>query len=153
MSRCELKTLACPLSGMAYCGHCGKALVGRYAKSGQYSYYVCGTLDKKGGGSCQARYLKTEWFEALVIEMIKRRILTRDTLTNLVHLVNEEMDTTMKSHQDELDLMSQATNDVNHRLERLYDTIETGMIKLDELVPRIHGMRSRQEQLQLRRIE
>ena len=141
------------LSGMAYCGHCGKALVGKYAKSGQYSYYVCGTLDKKGSGSCQARYLKTEWFEALVIEMIKRRILTKENLANLVHLVNEEMDSTMKSHQDELDLLSQAINDVNHRLERLYDAIETGMLKLDELVPRIRELRSRQEQLQLRRIE
>jgi site-specific DNA recombinase len=36
------------LSGLAYCGYCGKALVARYAKSGKFSYYVCGTLDKKG---------------------------------------------------------------------------------------------------------
>lgn len=35
------------LSGIAYCGYCGKALVGKYAKSGQFSYYVCGTLDKR----------------------------------------------------------------------------------------------------------
>ena len=34
------------LSGIAYCGYCGKTLVGKYAKNGQFSYYVCGTLDK-----------------------------------------------------------------------------------------------------------
>ena len=38
------------LSGLAYCGYCGKALVARYAKSGKFSYYFCGTLDKKGAG-------------------------------------------------------------------------------------------------------
>jgi hypothetical protein len=40
------------LSGLAKCGHCGKALVGQDAKWGKYSYYVCGTLLKKGSGSC-----------------------------------------------------------------------------------------------------
>ena len=35
------------LSGIAYCGYCGKALVDKYAKSGEFAYYVCGTLDKK----------------------------------------------------------------------------------------------------------
>ena len=141
------------LSGIAYCGYCGKALVGKYAKSGQFSYYVCGTLDKRGSGSCQAKYLKTEWFEALVIEMIKRRTLTRKNLVNLVRLVNEETDSVMKAHQNEFSLISNAIADVNHRLERLYDAIETGKLNLDELVPRIRELRSRQEQLQARRIE
>jgi len=102
---------------------------------------------------CQAKYLKTEWFEALVIEMIKKRILTRDNLINLVKLVNEEMDSAMRIYQDELNLISNAVADVNHRLERLYDAIETGKLNLDELVPRIRELRSRQEQLQARRIE
>jgi hypothetical protein len=39
------------LSGLARCGYCGKALVGKYAKNGEFAYYVCGTLDKKGSGS------------------------------------------------------------------------------------------------------
>ena len=37
------------LSGLARCGHCDKALVGQDAKSGQFAYYVCGILLKKGG--------------------------------------------------------------------------------------------------------
>ena len=45
------------LSGLARCGYCGKALVGQDAKSGQFTYYVCGTLQKKGTGSCPARRL------------------------------------------------------------------------------------------------
>jgi site-specific DNA recombinase len=141
------------LSGIAYCGHCGKALVGKYAKSGQFAYYVCGTLDKKGRGACQARYLNADKFETLIISKIRERILTRDNLIKLVKLVNEEMDRATKSYQDELDVICDEVTDTNHRLERLYDAIETGKINLDELVPRIRELQSRQEQLQLRRIE
>lgn len=51
---------------------------------GQVSYYVCGTLDKKGSGFCQAKCLQAGRFDALVVEMIKRRILTRNNLINLL---------------------------------------------------------------------
>ena len=141
------------LSGIAYCGYCGKAMVGKYAKSGKFAYYVCGTLDKKGSGSCPAKYLKARWFEALVIEMIRRRILNRDNLVNLVKLVNEEMDSETKAYEDELDLISKSIADANNRLEKLYDAIETGKINLDELVPRIRELQGRQQQLQARRVE
>jgi site-specific DNA recombinase len=44
------------LSGIARCGYCGRALTARYAKSGKFAHYVCGTLDKKGAGSCPSKY-------------------------------------------------------------------------------------------------
>ncbi len=44
-------------------------------------------------------------------------------------------------------------SDVNHRLEQLYDAIETGKLNLDDLVLRIRELRSRQDQLQTRRME
>ena len=80
------------LSGLACCGHWGKALIGQDAKSGQFSYYVCGTLLKKGAGSCPAHYLNSAKFESLVVDKIKKHILTSDNLTQLVQLVNEEME-------------------------------------------------------------
>ncbi len=141
------------LSGIAYCGYCGKALVGKYAKSGQFSYYVCGTLDKKGSGACQAKYINAEKFESLVIEQINKRIFSKDHLINLVRMVNEEVDSTMNSFQDELVHISDTIEDVNRRLERLYDAIETGKLDLDDVVIRIRELRSRQDQLQARRIE
>ena len=54
---------------------------------------------------------------------------------------------------DELKSIFDATIDSNHRLERLYDAIETGKMNLEELVPRIRELQSRQEQLQTRKIE
>lgn len=79
------------LSGIAQCGYCDKALVGQDAKSGRFSYYVCGKLMKQGAGSCRATYLNSARLERLVIDKVKDHILTPENLTRLVQMVNEEM--------------------------------------------------------------
>ena len=141
------------LSGLAHCGYCGKMLTGRYAKGGKFAYYVCGTLDKKGAGSCPAKYLNTKKFEGAIIEQIKKRVLTKENLKELVDLTNQALDSEMESHHNELDAISRAIDDTNRRLERLYDAIETGKLDLDDLALRIKELRQRQEQLQTQRIE
>ena len=141
------------LSGLARCGHCGKALVGQDAKSGRFTYYVCGTLLKKGAGSCPTRYLNSRQFENLVIGKIKEHVLTTDNLTKLVHMINEEMDGLAIEYSERLHIITVETADVDHRLERLYDALETGQIQLADLAPRIQQLRHRHDQLQAARLE
>ena len=141
------------LSGLAKCGYCGKALIGLEAKGGQFSYYVCGTLIKKGAGSCQARYLNSEKFEGLVINKIKQHILTEQNLREVVRLVNEEMDNVAKEYREGLDTISDEIGNINCRLERLYDALETGKLGLEDLGPRIQQLKHRQKQLQARKWE
>ena len=66
---------------------------------------MCGTLLKKGAGSCEARYLNSQKFEALVINKIKEHILTEENLQELVRLVNEEMDSTAGNYREELEVI------------------------------------------------
>jgi hypothetical protein len=141
------------LSGITHCGYCGKALIGRYAKGGQFAYYVCGTLDKKGANSCLAKYLNATKFENLVINKIREHILTGENLTKLVELVNEEIDNVAKQHRSEHDTIAMTILDINQRLERLYDAVETGKIGLDELALRIKELHKRREELDSRRLE
>jgi len=141
------------LSGYTYCGHCGKALIGQDAKSGKFSYYVCGTLNKKGAGSCPSHYFNSRKFEASVINVIRENILTEEHLRCLVGLVNGEMDGSSKHHQDELEAVLGEMADTNRRLERLYDAVETGKVPLADLAPRIHDLRLRNEKLQERKVQ
>jgi hypothetical protein len=141
------------LSGLARCSYCGKALIGRDAKSGKFSYYVCGTLEKRGAGSCRSRYLNSRKFEGLVIDKIKEHILTEEHLTKLVYLVNEQMDDASREYQEELKLISREEDSISTRLDKLYDAVETGKINLDDLTPRIRELRSRQEKLLARQSE
>ncbi len=140
------------LSGLARCGHCGKALVGQEAKGGQFNYYVCGTLLKQGAGACEARYLNTTKFEKLVVDKIKDRILTEENLRELVRLVNEELDAVLVENRQGLDAVVAEISEVHCRLDRLYDALETGKLTLDDLSPRIQALRQQEDQLQAERL-
>ena len=141
------------LSGLAKCGHCGRALVGQDAKGGRFTYYVCGTLLKKGPKSCPSQYLNSQKFEALVISKIKERILTTENLNDLVRLVNEELDAGSEEHRDRLEAVNTQIEDTNRRLERLYDALETGKVRLEDISPRVQQHRDRLKQLQVSKWE
>ena len=81
------------LSGLLRCGVCGKP----YSSSGGQERPVrllrlrqpCSAREP---GACTARYLNAAKVEDLVIEKIRERILTEETITELVTLVAEEID-------------------------------------------------------------
>jgi len=104
-------------------------------------------------GSCSAGYTQKDKLEQAVIRKIKEHILTYENLKELVHLVNEEMDASADDYSERLSVTSVELEGVNHRLERLYDALETGSLKLADLSPRIQRLRQRQEQLNAVRLE
>ena len=136
------------LSGLVKCGTCGRSLTGQKAKSGKFAYYVCGTLLKQGKGTCDAPYLNARRLEGLVVDKIKENVLTEEKLTELVMLVNEELDAAAHEDKDRTKVLESELVDIQRRLDRLYDALETGKVTLDDLSPRIHHLRHRQEQVQ-----
>ena len=140
------------LSGLLYCS-CGRAMIGRSAKSHQYYYYMCNRSYKQGKGACGARSLPKDKLEHTVIEQIKERILNDEWLEELVTLVNEELDTNHSELKDRLDLIDAELTEINIRLSRDYDALETGKLALDDLAPRIKELRGREEELSKTRVQ
>ena len=62
-------------------------------------------------------------------------------------MVNEEMDFACSEYRGKPETASAGIGDVNQRLERLYDALETGKVTTDDLSPRIQELRERQKQL------
>ena len=58
------------LSGLLKCGVCGRPYSAQGAKSGQFAYYICGTLFREGAGTCSARYLNARRLETFVVEKV-----------------------------------------------------------------------------------
>ena len=67
------------LSGLLKCGVCGRPYSAQGAKSGQFAYYICGTLFREGAGTCSARYLNVPRLETFVVENMDDRQSTRKT--------------------------------------------------------------------------
>ena len=141
------------LSGLLRCGVCGRPYIGQGAKSGQYGYYICGTLYREGAGTCEARYLNAPRVEGFIIDKIKERILTDGTITELVTLVAEEIDAMAGEMNGRLKVVWAELADVESRLENLYEALETKQLTMDALSPRILSLRHRQDQLTAAREE
>ena len=139
------------LSGLLKCGVCGRPYSAQGAKSGQFAYYICGTLFREGAGTCSARYLNAPRLEAFVVEKIRERILTEETIVELVTLVAEEIDAMAGELAGRLEVIEAELGDVRKRLERLYEAIETSELTLEVLSPRIMSLRHREEQLEAAR--
>ena len=139
------------LSGLLKCGVCGRPYSGQGAKSGQFAYYVCGTLFREGAGTCTARYLNAPRVEDFVVEKIRERILTEETIVELVTLVAEEIDAMAGELSGRLEVIDAELGDVQSRLQRLYEALETSELTLEVLSPRIFSLRHREEQLEAAR--
>ncbi len=139
------------LSGLLKCGVCGRPYSAQGAKSGQYGYYICGTLFREGAGTCSARYLNAPRVEDFIVEKIRERILTEETIVELVTMVAEEIDAMAGELSGRLEVIDAELRDVRKRLERLYEALETSELTLEVLSPRIFSLRHREEQLEAAR--
>ena len=135
------------LSGLLRCGVCGRSYSAQGAKSGQFAYYVCSSLFREGAGACTARYLNATKVEDLVIGKVRERILTEETITQLVTLVAEEIDNLAGEVNGRLTAINSELSDVDTRLENLYQALETQQLPIEALSPRILALKSRQDQL------
>ena len=116
-----------------------------------FAYYICGTLFTEGAGTCSARYLNAPRLEAFVVEKIRERILTEETIVELVTMVAEEIDAMAGELAGRLEVVEAELGDVRKRLEKLYEAIETSDLTLEVLSPRIFSLRHREEQLEAAR--
>lgn len=112
---------------------------------------VCNTLHREGAGTCQARYLNAARVEEFVVQKIKERIFTGETITELVTLVAEEVDAMAGEFAGRLKVIQAELADVESRLERLSDALETSAYT--GISPRILSLRHRQDQLTTARDE
>ena len=84
-----------------------------------------------------------------MVEKIRERILTEETIVALVKLVAEEIDAMAGELSGRLEVIEAELSDVRKRLEKLYEAIETSELtpSLEVLSPRIMSLRHREEQL------
>lgn len=139
------------LSGILYCGCCDAKMIGTTAKSGQFTYYGCQTYLKKGRKACATGLVNQERLEGEVIRVLKDTVLTDDNLTELMRLVNEEINrdrTTSGKRINEADAQLKA---LNGRLDKLYVALETGHVDMADLGPRIKALRVQIEATEDRR--
>ena len=137
------------LSGIVRCETCGKALTAHEAKSGQFTYYVCHSLLKRGQGACDTPRLNSKRFERMIIDSIRENILTESNIRELVKLVNEELDSVIREQREKAEAVDEELNEIRRRLDRLWQAVETTDLEINDILPRIREHKERQEKLEI----
>ena len=137
------------LSGIVRCETCGKALTAHEAKSGQFAYYVCHSLLKRGQGACDTPRLNSKRFERMIIDSIRENILTESNIRELVKLVNEELDSVIREQREKAEAVDEELNEIRRQLDRLWQAVETTDLEINDILPRIREHKERQEKLEI----
>ncbi len=138
------------LSGLLYCGQCGKALQGGSAKSGQYHYYSCYNYLRRGKTVCDSKMISTEGIERTVVNKLKEHVLTPKNLTKLLTTVNNELAKVKSTHVKEINSLEKQILRKQAKLDRLYDALESGDLDLEYLSPRIKKLKTEIDLVQSR---
>ena len=136
------------LSGLVKCHKCNRALSGQDAKSGQFSYYVCQSIMKRGQDACETPRLNARRFEEFVIGKIRSNVLTEGTIRALVKVVAEQMDGVAREQRKRLETIEDELEDVKRKLGRIWHFVETTDIDMADASARIKDHRERQERLE-----
>ena len=136
------------LSGLVRCKGCNRALSGQDAKSGQFAYYVCQSIMKRGKDACHTPRLNARRFEQMIVDKIRSNILTENSITELVRAVDEEMDGVAGEQRKRLETIEDELEDVKRRLGQIWNAIETTDINMADASDRIKEHRERKERLE-----
>lgn len=81
------------------------------------------------------------------LDRIKGCILTDENLTELIKMTNEEIQALSEEESEPVKVLDSQIKDVDARLQRLYDALETGKFTTDELAPRIRALVAKRAEL------
>ena len=133
------------LSGLLRCGSCGASMFGTAAKSGRFHYYTCATAYRSGRQACGEKSVPQQMMESLVLDKVRDLILRDSHIEELVRLTNEELEGSLASMRVKMNHLDSQLGEINGRLERVYDALETGKVDLDDLAPRIRELKQRKD--------
>ena len=119
------------------------------AKSGQFSYYVCQSIMKRGKDACKTPRLNARRFEEMVVGKIRSNVLTDGNIRALVKVVDEQMDGVAQEQRTKLETIEDELEDVKRKLGRIWHFIETAdNVEMTDASDRIREHRDRQERLE-----
>ena len=136
------------LSGITRCKKCGSMMTACGAKSGKFHYYCCQTYLKMGRQQCDQKLVPARKIEPLVIATIKERIFTKENITKLLLMVNDEIKQFDIEYKNKLELIEEVLQEKVSRRKKLYEGIETETINLHDIAPRLKELNNEIQELE-----
>jgi site-specific DNA recombinase len=141
------------LSRLVVCDFCGHHYLGTSAKSGKHRYYSCATYLRRGKAACSAPLLNKEKLEEAVLEQIQEQILSEDNIRKYISRALEQTQQSKTAPSADETTVQMALRDVDAKLKRWQETLENGLLSLEDCAGRIKELRQQREALLKRKVE
>lgn len=118
------------LTGIAVCEKCGRGMMLRTGKGGQYRYLTCAKSATEGTGCGHS--IRMDKVDELVINAVEEKVFQPERLSVILETMTERTDATRLQLEAEIGRQRIAAGEAQARLDRLYDAIEAGVAELHD---------------------
>ena len=139
----EKKAQNKPFLGLLHCGECGGAITGEVQKG--YTYYRC---TKKGRLTCNQPYIREEALDAEISGLLKPFVLRVDWADEMLKRVKEEKRQSAQSSLKLAALKRVEVEKINHRLQRLLDSLLDGLVDRETYAAKKSDLMSQRKTLE-----
>ena len=133
------------LTGLLKCDCCGAGMTLATGKGGRYRYYKCNTRIGKGIDYCESENLPMQKLDAMVLNSLADRVFTAARVRLMLEALARQAKDSGKQQQRQLETLNRELAAVTRGMERLYEGVDQGVLKLDDT------LRQRTDQLQAQR--
>jgi site-specific DNA recombinase len=133
------------LTGLLKCDGCGAGMTLATGKSGRYRYCKCNTRIGEGIDYCTSENLPMQKLDALVLNSLADRVFTAARVRLMLESLAKHGKDSGNQHQRQLETLNRELAAVTQGMERLYEGVEQGVLKLDDT------LRQRTDKLQMQR--
>jgi hypothetical protein len=135
------------LSRLVICDFCGHHYLGTAAKSSKHHYYSCSTYMRRGRQARSAPLLNKEKLEQAILDQIQAQILSEENVQKYINLLMSKAQESKPEETAEEPAVELALQAVEAKLRRWEETLEKGLLGLEECAGRIKELRGQREDL------
>ena len=113
------------LSGLAYCGLCGAAMVHHTGKHKNWPFYFCGKRDRaKGLRLCEAKRMSARKVDAIILDVVLNRVLTPGYFADLLQETKAAYADT-DALESEIDQKRHELQSTTRAISNLFELVES----------------------------
>jgi len=137
------------LSGLIKCGKCnGSYGVTGYGRNKKYAYYNCITYSKQGKSTCPGHRVRADELDNEITNRLKSLLFSEKNMKKLIDDINETAKSLRSDYGTKITELKKKASEIQLRVMRQYDAIESGVIDLSLVAPRLKTLKEQKNVLQ-----
>jgi DNA invertase Pin-like site-specific DNA recombinase len=135
------------LTGICFCGICGRGMQMETGKGGNYTYYNCRGYVRSGKSTCPGQRIPAQELENSILNHMSHRLFTKERIKKILSGVISKSKSVIRGSTGLRNTLTQERKDIEKRLQHQYDAIERGLVSTCDVSERIRELNTKRDQI------